>query len=39
MLRRWFGYFRWYVDAARLFADVLLGSDTEDSGWRGDPLQ
>jgi len=39
MLRQWFGYFRWYVDAAWLLAEVLLGSDTEDSRWRSDPLR
>jgi len=36
MLRRWFGYFGWYVDAARLLAESLLGSDAEDSRWRSD---
>ncbi len=37
MLRRWFGFIRWYLDAARLLSVVLLGSDAEDAHRRGDP--
>lgn len=30
MLRRWFEYIRWYLDAARLLSVVLLGSNADE---------